>query len=159
MKHVIIGTAGHVDHGKTSLIQALTGTNPDRLKEEQERGMTIDIGFAALKLPAANTSVIAQRSWVNAHRDMVQRYVDALVEATTHLRQDKPGTVTVLYPESDGSPSSAPGFSSRFGPTTGPGGSTLTTPVCCTPAAAVPLDKLCPISRRTHANNVHSTGV
>jgi selenocysteine-specific elongation factor len=51
MKHVIIGTAGHVDHGKTTLIQALTGTNPDRLKEEQERGMTIDIGFAALRLP------------------------------------------------------------------------------------------------------------
>jgi len=51
MKHVIIGTAGHVDHGKTSLIQALTGTNTDRLKEEQERGMTIDIGFASLKLP------------------------------------------------------------------------------------------------------------
>ena len=51
MKHVIIGTAGHVDHGKTSLIQALTGTNTDRLKEEQERGMTIDIGFAALRLP------------------------------------------------------------------------------------------------------------
>jgi selenocysteine-specific elongation factor len=51
MKHVIIGTAGHVDHGKTTLIQALTGTNTDRLKEEQARGMTIDIGFAALKLP------------------------------------------------------------------------------------------------------------
>lgn len=51
MKHVIIGTAGHVDHGKTTLIQALTGTNPDRLKEEQERGMTIDIGFASLRLP------------------------------------------------------------------------------------------------------------
>jgi selenocysteine-specific elongation factor len=51
MKHVIIGTAGHVDHGKTTLIQALTGTNPDRLKEEQERGMTIDLGFAALPLP------------------------------------------------------------------------------------------------------------
>src|SRR5579864_5331597 len=51
MKHVIIGTAGHVDHGKTTLIQALTGTNTDRLKEEQQRGMTIDIGFAALKLP------------------------------------------------------------------------------------------------------------
>ena len=47
MKHVIIGTAGHVDHGKTTLIKALTGTNTDRLKEEQERGMTIDIGFAA----------------------------------------------------------------------------------------------------------------
>lgn len=51
MKHVIIGTAGHVDHGKTTLIQALTGINADRLKEEQERGMTIDIGFASLKLP------------------------------------------------------------------------------------------------------------
>src|SRR5579864_7043329 len=51
MKHVIIGTAGHVDHGKTTLIQALTGTNTDRLKEEQERGMTIDLGFAALTLP------------------------------------------------------------------------------------------------------------
>ena len=51
MKHIIVGTAGHVDHGKTSLIQALTGTNTDRLKEEQERGMTIDIGFASLRLP------------------------------------------------------------------------------------------------------------
>jgi selenocysteine-specific elongation factor len=51
MKHVIIGTAGHVDHGKTTLIQALTGTNTDRLKEEQERGMTIDLGFASLRLP------------------------------------------------------------------------------------------------------------
>lgn len=51
MKHVIIGTAGHVDHGKTTLILALTGTDTDRLKEEQERGMTIDLGFAALRLP------------------------------------------------------------------------------------------------------------
>ncbi len=51
MKHVIIGTAGHVDHGKTTLIKALTGTDTDRLKEEQERGMTIDLGFASLTLP------------------------------------------------------------------------------------------------------------
>ena len=51
MKHVIIGTAGHVDHGKTSLIRALTGVDTDRLKEEQERGMTIDLGFASLTLP------------------------------------------------------------------------------------------------------------
>ncbi len=51
MKHVIIGTAGHVDHGKTSLIRALTGTDTDRLREEQERGMTIDLGFAQLTLP------------------------------------------------------------------------------------------------------------
>lgn len=43
---IIIGTAGHIDHGKTSLVQALTGINPDRLPEEQRRGMTIDLGFA-----------------------------------------------------------------------------------------------------------------
>ncbi|MGC4043679.1 MAG: selenocysteine-specific translation elongation factor [Armatimonas sp.] len=50
MRHVIVGTAGHVDHGKTTLIQALTGTNTDRLAEEQARGMTIDLGFAHLAL-------------------------------------------------------------------------------------------------------------
>ncbi len=47
-RSVIIGTAGHIDHGKTSLVEALTGTNPDRLPEEQRRGMTIDLGFAHL---------------------------------------------------------------------------------------------------------------
>ena len=45
----IVGTAGHVDHGKSSLVQALTGTNPDRWLEEQERGMTLDLGFAHLR--------------------------------------------------------------------------------------------------------------
>src|ERR1700758_547120 len=47
----IIGTAGHIDHGKTSLIKALTGQETDRLKEEQERGISIDLGFAHLDLP------------------------------------------------------------------------------------------------------------
>lgn len=51
MKHLILGTAGHIDHGKTSLIKALTGTNTDRLKEEKERGITIELGFAHLELP------------------------------------------------------------------------------------------------------------
>lgn len=51
MKRIIIGTAGHVDHGKTTLIKALTGIDTDRLKEEKERGMTIDLGFAMLVLP------------------------------------------------------------------------------------------------------------
>src|SRR5262249_8572392 len=46
MKSITIGTAGHVDHGKSTLVKALTGTDPDRLKEEKERGITIDIGFA-----------------------------------------------------------------------------------------------------------------
>jgi len=49
-KHVIIGTAGHIDHGKSALVQALTGTNPDRLEEEQRRGITIDLGFAFLEV-------------------------------------------------------------------------------------------------------------
>ncbi len=48
----VIGTAGHVDHGKSTLVQALTGIDPDRLREEKERGMTIDLGFAWLKLPS-----------------------------------------------------------------------------------------------------------
>ncbi|MBA7565633.1 Selenocysteine-specific elongation factor [subsurface metagenome] len=51
MKHIILGTAGHVDHGKTSLIKALTNVDTDRLKEEKERGITIELGFAPLVLP------------------------------------------------------------------------------------------------------------
>jgi len=51
MKSVVAGTAGHIDHGKTELVRALTGINPDRLKEEQERGITIDIGFAHFGWP------------------------------------------------------------------------------------------------------------
>jgi selenocysteine-specific elongation factor len=51
MKSVIVGTAGHIDHGKTALVKALTGIDTDRLEEEQRRGITIDIGFAHLDLP------------------------------------------------------------------------------------------------------------
>ncbi len=47
---VVVGTAGHIDHGKSSLVTALTGTDPDRLKEEKDRGLTIDLGFARIKL-------------------------------------------------------------------------------------------------------------
>ena len=52
MKSVIVGTAGHIDHGKTSLVKALTGIDADRLEEEKRRGITIDIGFAHVELPA-----------------------------------------------------------------------------------------------------------
>ena len=55
-RHYIVGTAGHIDHGKSSLIKALTGTNPDRLPEEKARGMTIELGFAQLSLPAIDDS-------------------------------------------------------------------------------------------------------
>ena len=52
MSHIIIGTAGHVDHGKTALIKALTGQDTDRLREEKERGISIELGFAPFKLPS-----------------------------------------------------------------------------------------------------------
>ena len=51
VKQIILGTAGHIDHGKTSLIKAVTGIDTDRLKEEKERGITIELGFASLDLP------------------------------------------------------------------------------------------------------------
>ena len=50
--HFIVASAGHVDHGKSALVKALTGTDPDRLPEEKARGITIDLGFAHLEMPA-----------------------------------------------------------------------------------------------------------
>src|SRR6478672_3242882 len=50
MKNIIVGTAGHIDHGKTALVRALTGIDADRLEEEKRRGITIDLGFAHLQL-------------------------------------------------------------------------------------------------------------
>jgi selenocysteine-specific elongation factor len=58
MKSIIVGTAGHIDHGKTALVKALTGMDADRLEEEKRRGITIDIGFAHLELPAGNGEVL-----------------------------------------------------------------------------------------------------
>ncbi|MCG9966457.1 selenocysteine-specific translation elongation factor [Pelotomaculum terephthalicicum JT] len=58
MKHLIIGTAGHVDHGKTALVKAMTGVDTDRLKEEKERGISIELGFTALKLPGGRKAGI-----------------------------------------------------------------------------------------------------
>ena len=51
MKSIIVGTAGHIDHGKTALVKALTGIDADRLEEEKRRGITIDLGFAHMDLP------------------------------------------------------------------------------------------------------------
>ena len=55
MKHVVAGTAGHIDHGKTALVKALTGIDTDRLPEEKARGITIDLGFAYLEEPGGLT--------------------------------------------------------------------------------------------------------
>ncbi len=65
----VIGTAGHVDHGKSALVLALTGINPDRLREEQERQMTIDLGFAWLTLPDGEAVGIVD---VPGHRDFIE---------------------------------------------------------------------------------------
>ncbi len=64
----IIGTAGHVDHGKSTLVIALTGVDPDRLKEEKAREMTIDLGFASLTLPNGESMGIID---VPGHRDFI----------------------------------------------------------------------------------------
>ena len=65
----VIATAGHVDHGKSTLVQALTGINPDRLKEEQEREMTIDLGFAWLTLPSGESVGVVD---VPGHIDFIE---------------------------------------------------------------------------------------
>jgi selenocysteine-specific elongation factor len=60
MRHIVIGTAGHIDHGKSTLVQALTGIDPDRLKEEKARGITIDLGFAHCRLSAGATGATGE---------------------------------------------------------------------------------------------------
>jgi selenocysteine-specific elongation factor len=75
---VMVGTAGHIDHGKSSLVRALTGIDPDRLKEEKERGMTIDLGFAPLRLADGRTLGVID---VPGH----ERFVRNMVAGSTSL--------------------------------------------------------------------------
>jgi len=72
MKQIILGTAGHIDHGKTSLIKAVTGINTDRLKEEQIRGITIELGFAHMELPGGERIGIVD---VPGHEKFVKNMV------------------------------------------------------------------------------------
>jgi selenocysteine-specific elongation factor len=77
-RHFILATAGHVDHGKSSLVKALTGTDPDRLPEEKARGITIDLGFACLDLPAGTDADSTYRLGivdVPGHEDFVKNMV------------------------------------------------------------------------------------
>ena len=78
MKQIILGTAGHIDHGKTALIKALTGIDTDRLKEEKLRGITIELGFAHLKLPSGLTIGIVD---VPGH----ERFVKNMVSGATGI--------------------------------------------------------------------------
>jgi selenocysteine-specific elongation factor len=71
LKNFILATAGHVDHGKSALVRALTGTDPDRLPEEKARGITIELGFAELQLPDATVGIVD----VPGHEDFVKNMV------------------------------------------------------------------------------------
>lgn len=77
MKHIIVGTAGHVDHGKTALVGALTGVETDRLKEEKARGISIVLGFAYLELPGGTIDLID----VPGH----ERFVKTMISGATGL--------------------------------------------------------------------------
>ncbi len=72
MKQLILGTAGHIDHGKSSFVKALTGTDPDRLKEEKRRGITIELGFASFLLPGGRRLGIVD---VPGHEKFVKNMV------------------------------------------------------------------------------------
>jgi selenocysteine-specific elongation factor len=70
-RHAILATAGHIDHGKSALVKALTGNDPDRLPEEKLRGITIDLGFAHLELPGHSLGIVD----VPGHQDFVKNMV------------------------------------------------------------------------------------
>jgi len=72
MPSLVLGTAGHIDHGKSTLVKALTGTDPDRLAEEKERGITIELGFAQLTLPSGRTMGVVD---VPGHERFVRQMV------------------------------------------------------------------------------------
>lgn len=78
MKNVIMGTAGHIDHGKTTLVKALTGIDTDRLEEEKRRGMTIELGFAPLKLPSGKVISIVD---VPGH----EKFIKSMVAGVTGI--------------------------------------------------------------------------
>ncbi|MCX6909711.1 MAG: SelB C-terminal domain-containing protein [Verrucomicrobia bacterium] len=80
-RNFILGTAGHVDHGKSALVKALTGTDPDRLPEEKERGITIDLGFANLALGDFNIGIVD----VPGHEDFVRNAASGIAFMNTVL--------------------------------------------------------------------------
>ena len=77
LRHYVAATAGHVDHGKSALVQALTGVDPDRLPEERRRGITIELGFAHVDLPLPEQDLSLQVGIVDVpgHEDFVKNMV------------------------------------------------------------------------------------
>ncbi len=96
MKNIIVGTAGHIDHGKTALVRALTGIDPDRLQEEKRRGITIDLGFAHLELEGPRGPVRLGFVDVPGHERFVRNMlagaggVDVLLFAVSAQESVKP---------------------------------------------------------------------
>ena len=89
----VIGTAGHVDHGKSALIERLTGVHPDRLQQEQERGLTIELGFGWLELPSgAEISLIDVPGHIRFVRHMLMPVTQVLIRSFTA----KSGTGTMV---------------------------------------------------------------
>jgi selenocysteine-specific elongation factor len=78
-EHVIVGTAGHIDHGKSSLVKALTGIDPDALPEEKERGMTIELGFVFLEIPDYEKQIVFID--VPGH----EKFVKTMVAGASHI--------------------------------------------------------------------------
>ena len=91
MKHVIIGTAGHVDHGKTLLIKALTGIDTDRLQEEKKRGITIELGFAHIEFENGTQAGIVD---VPGHEKFIRNMLAGVV-----IKESPPADIPYLLRE------------------------------------------------------------
>ncbi|AEI15662.1 selenocysteine-specific translation elongation factor [Flexistipes sinusarabici DSM 4947] len=94
-QNVIVGTAGHIDHGKSALVERLTGVHPDRFKEEQERGITLDLGFAALEIDETTISFVDVPGHEKLIRNMIAGAtgIDIILFAVDATEGIKPQTI------------------------------------------------------------------
>jgi len=94
-QNVIVGTAGHIDHGKSALVERLTGTQPDRLREEQERGITLDLGFAGIEINSTTISFVDVPGHEKLIRNMIAGAtgIDIILFAVDSTEGIKPQTI------------------------------------------------------------------
>ena len=97
-RHVILGTAGHIDHGKTSLVRRLTGVDTDRLPEEQRRGMTIELGFAHFAVGDTTFGVVDVPGHEKFVRTMVAVQPLASVTVTVYEPAVRPAGSSMVSP-------------------------------------------------------------